>query len=77
MSKIYGYTLLILSIVCWGLILIVPVLDISAGWIAGITTALIIIGEIFFWLSIVLLGKEFYRKFKHKLNPCNWFRKKE
>ena len=77
MTKSYGYILLILALICWGLILIVPVLDISAGWIAGTITVLIIIGEVFFWLSIVLLGKEFYQKFKHKLNPCNWFRKKE
>jgi hypothetical protein len=77
LAKVYGYILLILACICWGLILVVPALGFSAGWIAGITTALIIIGEVFFWLSIVLLGNEFYQKFKYTLNPCNWFSRKK
>jgi hypothetical protein len=38
----------------------------SGGKIAGITTGLIIAGEITFYLSIFLIGKEFLVKIKNK-----------
>jgi len=46
---------------------IVPWLDISKIQIAGITTGLIIAGEILFYLSLVILGRSFYDKIKSKL----------
>lgn len=68
MAKIAGYIILGISMVCWGLILVVPFSGFSAGRIAGITTALIIAGEITFYLGIFLIGKEFLVKLK------NWFK---
>ncbi len=35
--------------------------------IAGITTGLIIVGEILFYLSLFILGRSFYDKIKSKL----------
>ena len=49
------------------LILVVPWLDVSNRTIAGITTALIIAGEVLFYLSIFLIGKNFILKLKNKL----------
>jgi len=58
MKKMFGYLFLILSLVAWGLVALLPFIDISKGQVAGITTALIIAGEALFLISVALLGKE-------------------
>jgi hypothetical protein len=65
--KTTGYLIFILSCILWGMILIVPFLGVTRGQMAGITTGLIIAGEITFYLSIFILGKSFYAKIKSKL----------
>jgi len=65
MVKLIGYIIFGISMVCWGLILVVPFVRFSAGKIAGITTGLVIVGEITFYLSIFLIGKEFLVKMKN------------
>ena len=72
MGKILGYIIFGISMVCWGLLLVVPFMGFSTGRLAGISTALIIAGEITFYLSIFLIGKEFLIKIKNKFR----FRKK-
>lgn len=67
MKKIIGYTLLTLSFVAWGLIALLPFIDISKTQIAGATALLVIAGEVLFWLSILLLGKEAWEKIKSRL----------
>jgi len=64
MKKMLGYLFLILSFVAWGLVALLPFIDISKGQVAGITTALIIAGEGLFLLSIALLGKEAWEHIK-------------
>jgi hypothetical protein len=72
MTKLIGYIILGISILIWLMIPVVPFLGFSVGKIAGITTGLIIAGEITFYLSIFLIGKEFLIKIKNKFR-----RKKE
>ena len=64
MVKIAGYILLAISCLLFLLILLVPFLDITKGQMAGLTTGLIIAGEILFYLSLILLGKTFYARLK-------------
>jgi hypothetical protein len=66
MTKLIGYIIFGVSMVFWGLILIVPFLGFPAAKLAGITTGLIVGGEITFYLSIFLIGKEFLVKLKNK-----------
>lgn len=49
------------------MILVVPWLGFSKIQIAGITTGLIIAGEVLFYLSLFILGRSFYDKIKSKL----------
>jgi hypothetical protein len=42
-------------------------LGFSAKQIGGITIVLIIIGEVTFYISLILLGKSFFNKIKDKL----------
>jgi hypothetical protein len=67
MTKIIGFALFGLSFLVWGLIFIVPWFDFTKGQIAGITTALIILGEVSFYASVVILGKAFIDKIKSAL----------
>jgi hypothetical protein len=67
MIKITGYILLLICCILFLSILIVPWLGFSKGQIAGITTGLIIGGEITFYLSLILLGRSFFDKIKRKL----------
>jgi hypothetical protein len=62
-----GYIILFTSFLMFGLILVVPWFDFSGKQIAGITTILIIAGEILFYLSIFILGRSFYNKIKNRL----------
>jgi len=73
MVKLIGYIIFGISMIIWGLIFVIPFLGFSAGKIAGITTGLVIAGEITFYLSIFLIGKEFLVKIKNKFK----FRKKK
>ena len=75
MKKAIGYSLFVLSFITWGAIAVVPFLDISIGMATAYTTGLLITGEIAFFLSMVLLGKEFVMKIKIFWAKLNVFQK--
>jgi len=64
MLKITGYILLAISCISFIMIPVIPWFDFTVKQIAGITTVLIIIGEVLFYTSIFILGKTFYAKLK-------------
>jgi len=65
MKKAIGYSLFVLSCITWGGVATIPYWDVSMGVAAAYTTGLLIIGEIAFFLSMILLGKEFLMKIKN------------
>lgn len=65
MAKLAGFIILGLSVFIWLMIPVVPFLGFSVAKIAGITTGLIIAGEITFYLGIFLVGKEYLVKIKN------------
>lgn len=67
MAKTIGYIIFVISCISFLMILIVPLFGLSKVHLAEITTALIIVGEVFFYLSLFILGKSFYNKIKSKL----------
>jgi len=67
MVKTIGYILLLISCLSFLMILIIPWFGFSKIQSAGIITGLIIVGEILFYLSLFILGRSFYDKFKSKL----------
>ena len=75
MKKVIGYFLFVISFIAWAAIAALPFLNLSIEMAAAITTGLIIGGEIAFFLSIALLGKEFLEKFKNLFGKFNFFRK--
>ena len=75
MKKAIGYSLFVLSFITWEAIAVVPFLDLSIGMATAYTTGLLIIGEIAFFLSMVLLGKDFLMKIKKFWVKLNFFQK--
>jgi len=67
MLRSIGYILLLISCLSFLSILIVPWIGFSKMQVAGITTGLIITGEILFYLSLIILGRSFWDKIKSKL----------
>jgi hypothetical protein len=66
MVRKIGFAIFILSCLLWALILVIPWLGYTKTQVAGIITALIIAGEITFYLSVFMLGKSFLEKIKSK-----------
>ncbi len=75
MSLLIGIMGIILSVIVWGLILLLPNFNLTKTQNISIITALVILGELLFWGGSVLVGKELFQKYKTKLNPKNWFMK--
>lgn len=67
MLKTTGYILFLISCISFLMILIVPWLGFSKLKVAGITTGLIIAGEILFYTSLIILGRSFWDKIKSRL----------
>jgi hypothetical protein len=67
MVKTLGYILFGICCISFLGILIVPLLVFPARQVAGLTVALLIIGEITFYVSLIFLGKAFFNKIKDKL----------
>lgn len=65
--KPLAYSLIAISTIAWLMVFIVPFFDLSTGDMALWITALIIIGEIAFYIAILLLGKTVWKKIKNKL----------
>jgi hypothetical protein len=70
-KKAIGYGLLVLSVMAWGAIAALPLLDISFATAAGMTTVLLICGEVSFFAGIALLGQDTWDKIKP------WFKKRQ
>jgi len=71
MRKAFGYFFVVLSLLPWAAIAALPFFEISIGMAAGITTALIVGGEVSFFLGLALLGKEAWGRIKAAFNKTN------
>ena len=67
MIKIIGYVLLAVSCLLFIMIPVVPWLDFSKAQMAGISTGLLIAGEVLFYLSLFILGRSLFDKIKARL----------
>ena len=75
--KTLGISLFIASTVFWLVLFALPLLPYKGKALITIATVCLIMGEVLFYLSVFVLGRELYAKYKTKLNPRNWFKPKE
>lgn len=74
--RLLGWAILAVSVVLWTAVVVVPFLPLSGAqkiWAAG---ALAVAGEVAFWISAAVLGREAVRRYRGSLNPRNWFGKR-
>jgi hypothetical protein len=74
--KKVGISLVILSCVFYGALLLVPFTPYTVSTKALISSILVISGEASFWLGGFILGREIVMKYRKYLNPLHWFKKK-
>ena len=72
-----GIILIGLSAIMFFIIFVTPFLSFENKYKILLGTICLIIGEISFWVGGALIGKELFNKYKSKLNPRNWFKKKK
>ncbi len=74
-ARYLGFGLLALALLTWVLIPIVLLLPLSAGQKGWTTAALLVVGEVAFWASAVLLGREVVRRYRSYIDPRRLFRR--
>ena len=73
-KSVLGLSLFWASWLLWGAMLIVPfVLDADAVTVTMVATTCLVIAEVSFIVSLLLLGKPFYQAFKARLKPY-WYK---
>lgn len=65
--------LIILSFVLYGFIFLVPFFHFTLVQKTAIISVLVAVGEITWWVSIAIVGKQAVTKYRKYLNPCHWF----
>ncbi len=70
-----GLFLILASCGMWVAILATPILPGSNAQKAMFAGILVILGEVTFWLGILLTGKELAHRYREKLNPYYWWQK--
>lgn len=74
-KKKTGFILLVIVIICWVAAPILPFFDIP--YKVATITAVVIIGEVLFIITIALLGKEYWQLIKKKVKQFFSFKKYE
>jgi len=72
-----GMTIFAVSVIFWILFFTLPLMKYELKVKIKLGTFYLIMGEVLFYLSTFILGRELYLKYKTRLNPRNWFKKKD
>lgn len=72
-----GIVMISISVACFLFLLAVPFLQVGPKFKITLTTVLIVVGEVMFWVGTILIGKDVYNKFKEKLKSGEWLNKKK
>ena len=74
-ARYLGFGLLALALLTWVLIPVILLLPLLAGQKGWTTAALLVVGEVAFWVSAVLLGREVVRRYRSYIDPRRFFRR--
>lgn len=72
-----GIFLMVFSGVFFAATLIIPFFDLPTKTKVIASTTSFVLMEVVFWLGGLLVGKELFTRYKQKLDPRNWFKKKK
>jgi hypothetical protein len=70
--KWVGVGLIVLSFILYGGLLLVPMLALAIEAKVGLSTALVVVGEITYWIGVVIVGRELVSRYRDRLHPRQW-----
>jgi len=73
----FGIILISVSVLFFLFLFALPFITLDLKLKIVLSTALLVVGEVSFWLGTILIGKDVYLKFKEKLRSGEWFGKKK
>ena len=71
-----GIFLMIFSGVFFAASIVIPMFDLPTKTKVIASGTSLVLMEVVFWAGGLLVGKQLFTKYKNRLNPVNWFRKK-
>lgn len=74
-GRFVGFGLIGLSCLLYGGLLVVPFSPFPVEAKVALSGALVVCGEIAFWVGGILLGRELVSRYRRALNPLNWLRR--
>jgi hypothetical protein len=74
-QRILGISLILLTWVFWGMIFVIPFLNLSVR-LSAILIAALLIGTNAFWIGLFLVGKEYAKKFQIMAKLKKWYHRK-
>ncbi len=74
-ARYLGFGPLALALLTWVLVPLVPPPPLPADQKGWATAALLVVGEVAFWVSAVLLGREVVRRYRSYLDPRQLLRR--
>ena len=72
-----GIVLISVSVAFFLIIFAMPFIPMNLKVKVALTTTLVVVGEVSFWVGTLLIGKEVYKKFMAKLKSGEWLEKKK
>lgn len=72
-TRLLGIGLLVAAVLFWVLAPAVILTPLSATQKVWTGSAFLVLGEVAFWASAVVLGREVFRRYRRYLDPRGWF----
>ena len=57
----------------YGGLLLIPALALTLEAKVGVSTGLVVAGEITYWIGVVIVGREIVARYRDRLLPRRWF----
>jgi len=73
-ARFFGIALMAFAVLMWVAAPVVLLLPLSGGQKVWATAALLVVGEVAFWVSAAVLGREVFRRYRGRLDPRRLFR---
>ena len=74
-ARFFGVALMVFAVLMWvaaAAVLLVPLSGAQKVWA---TSAFLVAGEVAFWVSAALLGREVFRRYRGRLDPRRFLRR--
>ncbi len=72
-ARFFGTALMAFAVLMWVAVPAVLLLPLSGGQKVWAISALLVLGEVAFWVSAAVLGREVFRRYRGRLDPRRLF----